>query len=291
MELNGRAHVGWNLSLEEPKVSVLIPTYNAGASISSCLTSVRNQSYSGIEVIVVDNLSIDATIGIAQAFGARVIKRKSTPASARNIGIVNSTGKYVFFVDSDQFLSRHVVEECATKCEEDNASMVRVPELFVGDGFWGSCSAEWKNYFVKVEQRYGAKGKILIGEPRFFSRELLVRAGMFNAALLWGEDYDLYQRLRETKTKEVSCRSLLYHFEPDSLRGIVTKNLRYGESMPAFAYRSRRQPYSRLLRHSLLTWGGTLADLSDRPCIALGCTLLLGLKSFAIVAGLVRSLA
>jgi glycosyltransferase involved in cell wall biosynthesis len=173
--------------MEGPKVSIVIPTYNVHTTIARCLSSVQSQSYSPIEVIIVDNFSDDNTTIIAKAFGAKVAQRKSNPALARNVGIANSAGKYVFFVDSDQILSRCVVEECVTKCEEENAEMVRVPELFIGEGFWGSCSAEWKNYYLKVEKRFGARGNILSGEPRFFSKELLIRVGMFDAGLLWGK--------------------------------------------------------------------------------------------------------
>lgn len=277
--------------MEKPKVSIIIPTYNAGATIARCLKSIHNQSYSSVEVIVVDNFSNDTTTSIAKASGANVMQQESTPGLARNVGIANSTGKYVFFVDSDQVLSRCVVEECVTKCEGENAGMVRVPEFFVGEGFWSSCSAEWKNYYGKVEQRYGAQGNILSGEPRFFVKEQVVHAEMFDAALLWGEDYDLYQRLKEMDVKEVSCQSMLYHYEPASVKGIMTKNLRYGESMPTFIHHSKKQVFSRVIRHSLLTWGWIFAELCDRPGITLGCTFLLGMKAFAMMVGLLASLA
>jgi glycosyltransferase involved in cell wall biosynthesis len=283
--------IGWNGPMEKPKVSIIIPTYNAGTAIERCLKSTRNQSYGSIEVIIVDNFSVDKTASIAKAFGVNFVQYKSTPALARNIGIANSAAKYVFFVDSDQVLSRRVVEECVTKCDGENAGMVRIPELFVGEGFWGSCSAEWKNYYVKVERRYEARKDILSGKPRFFAREQLVLAGMFDVALIWGEDYDLYQKLKQMNVKEVSCQSMLYHYEPVSVKGIMTKNLRYGESMPTFVHRSKRQVYSRLIRHSLLAWGATFAELSKRPSITLGCTFLLGLKAFAMMAGLLASSA
>jgi glycosyltransferase involved in cell wall biosynthesis len=277
--------------MEKPKVSIIIPTYNTGASIARCLKSIYNQSYSSVEVIIVDNFSNDTTTSVAKTFWANIIQQESTPALARNVGIAKSAGKYVFFVDSDQVLSRCVVEECVAKCEGEKAGMARVPELFVGEGFWGSCSAEWKNYYGKVEQRYGARGDILSGEPRFFVKEQIVRAGMFDAALLWGEDYDLYQRLKEMKVKEVSCQYVLYHYEPVSVKGIMTKSLRYGGSIPAFTYRSKKPVFSRLIRHSLLTWGGIFAEGRERPSITLGCTFLLGLKAFAMMAGLLASLA
>jgi glycosyltransferase involved in cell wall biosynthesis len=278
-------------AMEKPNVSVVIPTYNAGATIALCLNSVRNQSYSAIEVIVVDNFSNDATSSLAKACGAKVVQQRSTPALARNVGIANSMGEYVFFVDSDHILSQRVVEECVTKCVEENAGMVRVPELFVGEGFWGSCSAEWKNYYGKVEQKYGARGDILSGEPRFFVKEQIVRVGMFASAVHWGEDYDLYQRLKEMGVKEASCKSMLYHCEPVSVRGIMTRYMRYGESMPAFMRHSKEQVFSRVARHSLLAWEKTLSELGERPGITLGCTVLLGMKAFALMAGLLASLA
>jgi glycosyltransferase involved in cell wall biosynthesis len=276
--------------MEGPKVSVVIPTYNAGATIARCLSSVRNQSYSAVEVIIVDNFSNDTSTTIAKAFGAKVAQKRLTPALARNLGIANSAGKYIFFIDSDQVLSQCVIEECVTKCEKENAGMVRVPEFFIGEGFWSSCSAEWKNYYVKVEQRFGFRGNILSGEPRFFAKELIVRVGMFNAALLWGEDYELYQRLKKKNVKEVSCQSILCHCEPVSVKEILTKNLRYGESMPTFAQRSKRQVFSRLVRHSLLTWAGIASELTEKPSIVFGCTMLLCLKTLSMMAGLLASL-
>ena len=276
--------------MESPKVSVVIPTYKAGATIARCLSSIQNQSYPPFEIIIVDNFSDDTTTTIAKTFRAKVTRQKSTPALARNLGIANSAGKYVFFVDSDQILSRRVVEECVTKCEKENAGMVRVPELFIGEGFWGSCSAEWKNYYVKVEQRFGADGNILSGDPRFFSKEVLVRVGMFNSSLLWGEDYDLYERLRKMNVKEAYCQSTVCHCEPASVEGIMTRNVRYGESMPTFMHHSKKQIFQRVMRHSLLTWGEILSELGENPGIVFGCTILLGIKASAMIAGLLANL-
>ena len=274
---------------QKPEVSIIIPTFNAANKIAHCLRSIYNQTYTPINVVVIDNFSSDSTVSIAKTFGAKIAQEKSTPGAARNIGVTLSKGKYVFFVDSDQILSRRLVEECVVKCEKDNAKMVRVQELFIGDGFWGSCSAEWKNYYIKIERKYGKRRDILSGEPRFFEREQLIQAGMFNASLLWGEDYDMYQRLKQGNVKEVCSETKLYHFEPGSIRGIMAKNLRYGESMSTFRRYSDKQVFSRVAKHSILAWGETISDLADRPDIALGCTLLLGMKGLAMTAGLLAN--
>jgi hypothetical protein len=167
--------------------------------------------------------------------------------------------------------------------------MVRVPEVFVGGSFWSSCSAEWKNSYVKVEQRYTGSGRILTGEPRFFLKELITQAGGLDTGLLWGEDLALYGKLRKRNVKESSCQSVLYHYEPASVTSLLVKNLRYGKSMPTFATRSGDQVFSPLARHSSLVLVEILRELGDKPAIVMGCTLLLGLKMCAIMIGLMTS--
>jgi len=276
--------------MERPNVSIIIPTYNSEATLENCLESIRDQSYVPIETIVVDNMSNDATVKIAKKSQAKIIQQKSNPASARNIGIANSTGKYVFFIDSDQVLSRSLVEECVKKCEEEKARMVRVPEVFVGKDFWSSCSAAWKNRYAKTEEKYGTNQNIMPGKPRFFLKEQLLGVGMLDPALLWGEDLDLHRRLIKIKTKEVSCRSKLYHYEPVSVKKILVKNMRYGRSMPTFERHSKDQVGALLVRHSLLTLREMVLNSMEKPSIVLGCIFLLGLKACAMMIGFVMSL-
>ena len=134
-----------------------------------CLSSVQSQSYSSIEVVIVDDFSDDNAANIAKTFGAKVAQTKSNPALARNVGIANSAGKPVF-VDSYQILTRCVVEECVIECDEEKGEMVRVPELFMEEGFWGPCSAEWKNYYVKVEKKFGAREAFYQANRGFFPK-------------------------------------------------------------------------------------------------------------------------
>lgn len=276
--------------METNDVSVIIPTYNAAASIAQCLKSIIDQSYSPDEIIIVDNVSNDATTQIAKAYGAKILRQKSTAASARNSGVTIAKGKYVFFVDADQELSKGIIEECVTKCARENAGMARVGELFIGEGFWGSCSSEWKNRYGKVEQKFAGRWDILSGEPRFFAKKEIIRAGMFNANLVWGEDYDLYQRLKELNVKEISCTSKLYHYESASLKQIVAKNLRYGESMPTFVKYSKDRIFVRLARHSLLTWIDIASEIREEPTTFFGCTVLFCLKTYSMIAGLIAGL-
>lgn len=277
-------------NLEKPKVSVIIPTYNSGETLAECLKSVHGQNYPFYEVIVVDNFSNDDTLKTAKEFGAKVIQQKCNPALARNIGIADSTGKYILFLDSDQVLSPSVVEECVRECENEKVGMVRIPEVFTGESFWSFCSAVWKNYYERVEQLYGASENIIRGEPRFFIKEQITRVGMLDATLLWGEDYDLYEKLKKANVKEAKCKSKIYHHELISIRKIMIKNLCYGKSMPIFMQQTRKQIFPLLLRHALLTFREVFRSFKKSPAIIVGCAVLLCLKTYFMVIGLLIGL-
>jgi len=269
---------------EKYKVSIIIPTYNSAETLEKCLKSIRSQSYPFYEIIIVDSFSNDDTLRIAKNFGARIIRQKSNTAYARNIGILNSYGEYLLFIDSDQILSPSVVEECIKKCESGEAEMVIIPEIFIGKSFWGLCSAIWKNCYEFYIHGKDRKQKIR-GEPRFFIRQEVVRAGLFNSDLLWGEDLALHTKLRKLNVKVALCKSKLYHCEPSSLKEIVTKNLRYGKSMNLFMQQTRRQIVLPMIKNALLTLREVSINFNKSPTITCGCIFLLFLKVYALTVG------
>ncbi len=274
--------------LKKPEVSVIVPTYNSAESLLQCLNSVRDQTYRPFEVVVVDGFSADSTVEIAESFGAEVFRRKSNQAEARNVGIAKSSGKYVLFLDSDQILSPSVIEECVEKCEREQVGMVRIPEIFVGKGYWSVCSAAWKNYYENIEFQYRAGAVLMHGEPRFFDKPSLRAVGALDAALTWGEDYDLLEKLRKAKIKEGFCSSVLYHQEAASLRKIFLKNLRYGKSMRLFVKQTENWIFPRLITHALLTFVEMVKG-SQKASVVFGCSVLFMVKSSSMFIGALRS--
>jgi glycosyltransferase involved in cell wall biosynthesis len=274
------------INLAKPKVSVVVPTYNSERTLSECLKSVCNQSYPYREAIVVDNFSRDNTVNIAKGFGAIIIQRRCNPAAARNTGVASSTGQYILFLDSDQVLSTSVIEECVEKSATNNAGMVRIPEVFIGKDFWSHCSAVWKNSYEKVEEAYRHRWNITRGEPRFFIKEQIIRAGMFNDRLLWGENLDLYKRMNMMEVKEATCESQLYHFEPATIGEISSKVFRYGKSLQDFRQDSGSPLFLLLFNHSLLTLKLVARGYMKSPSIILGCAILLFLKTYYLTIGM-----
>jgi glycosyltransferase involved in cell wall biosynthesis len=274
--------------MEKPKVSIIIPTYNSGKTLLGCLESIYSQSYPFFEVIIVDNYSTDDTVEIAEQFGAKIIQAKSNPAMARNIGIRNSTGKYLLFLDSDQVVSPFVLEECIEKCEREKACMVIIPETFIGKGFWSLCSAIWKNCYEEVGEIHNeySDENTIRGKPRLFTRKELIQVGLLDGTLFWGEDYDLHEKLRKMRVKEVICKSKIYHNEPDSLKKILNKNFLYGKSLPIFLKGARKNMLVALAKQAFLTIKNVLTTFGRKPAIVVGCAVLLFLKSCFFVTGL-----
>jgi glycosyltransferase involved in cell wall biosynthesis len=230
-------------------------------------------------------------VNIAKSFGAVIIQRECNPATARNAGVTASAGRYILFLDSDQILSTNVIKECVKRSVADNAGMVRIPEVFIGKSFWSHCSAVWKNSYEKVERAHWHRRNIARGEPRFFAKEQIVRAGMLDDRLLWGEDYDLYERMIKLKIKEAECESELYHSEPASIGRILFKLFRYGKSLQNFRQDSERRLFILLLNHSLLTLTMVIKDQTKSPATVMGCMILLFLKTYYLTTGLLVSLA
>lgn len=89
-----------------PLVSVVIPTYNRASTISRAIDSVLNQSYGNLELIIVDDGSIDGTVDIVKAYSDPRVKliellENSGPSVARNCGVEAAIGEFLAFQDSD----------------------------------------------------------------------------------------------------------------------------------------------------------------------------------------------
>lgn len=104
--------------MENPLVSIIIPIYNTEKYIYECLDSLINQSYSHIEIIVVDDGSTDNSLCVLKELSAKDSRLKvfSQPnqgvSAARNLALSKAIGTYVMFVDADDWIDPHTIEEC-----------------------------------------------------------------------------------------------------------------------------------------------------------------------------------
>lgn len=99
------------------KVSIIVPVYNTGKYLEKCLDSLINQTYQNIEIIIINDGSTDNSLEIIEKYQKKyhnIILINDTnhgQGHARNIGIENSTGNYIMFVDSDDYVNNRIIEE------------------------------------------------------------------------------------------------------------------------------------------------------------------------------------
>ena len=112
------------------KVSIIIPIYNSDKTIDRCLKSIINQTYRNIEVICINDGSFDNSYKILQNYlrtdsRIKVINQTNKGvSSARNNGIKNSTGKYIMFVDADDYLKNNMIELLVKSIKKDSSDLL-----------------------------------------------------------------------------------------------------------------------------------------------------------------------
>lgn len=105
-------------------ISVIIPTYNASVYVSQCLETVLAQSYTNLEVIVVDDGSEDDTVQLVKRYPVKLIQQENLgAAAARNAGIIAATGEYIHFMDVDDLINLEFYERMLEAIVSVNADM------------------------------------------------------------------------------------------------------------------------------------------------------------------------
>lgn len=132
------------------KVSIIVPVYNIERYISKCIDSLMRQTYKNIEIILVDDGSIDKSSHICDEYSNKyeniiVIHQENHGLSAaRNCAIKKVTGSYILFVDGDDWIEEKTVEILVWLMEEDDADITAIiktghhfesGEVIIGDSY------------------------------------------------------------------------------------------------------------------------------------------------------------
>jgi len=236
-----------------PAVSVVIVTYNKADTVGAAIESVLRQTFSDLEILVVDDGSTDDTADRVAAYGARVRtirKINGGTGSARNRGIEEARGQYVAFLDGDDlWLPR--------KLESQMQAFQREPELIAAQ-----CGAYCVDQALRVfETRNCVPQKDTLREFLFFGnlpafsstliarKEALQQAGGFALDLVILSDWDMACRLaRIGKLRSVPELLVLYRHYPKNQSRDVKIHVWSGvRSLRRFLNRNRRDPAIRAL--------------------------------------------
>lgn len=115
--------------MEKELVSIVVPVYNVEKYLPRCIDSLLNQTYNIIEIVIIDDGSTDNCPNICDEFDKRyscvkvIHKTNGGLADARNIGIEHANGRFITFVDSDDFVSKYYIENLYSALIMGNADL------------------------------------------------------------------------------------------------------------------------------------------------------------------------
>src|SRR3972149_5012484 len=188
-----------------PLISVVMPTYNHARYISEAITSVVKQTYSNLELIIIDNYSEDNTEAIVKSFADmdnriryQKFRNNGVIAASRNEGIKSASGEYIAFIDSDDFWLPDKLEKVMRVFDKE-----RDVDLVCHDEYYVSGD---DNRVIMIG-KYGPhkkyrdmlfKGNSISTSAVVVRRGKVLKAGLFSEQreFITAEDYELWLRLR-----------------------------------------------------------------------------------------------
>ena len=217
---------------ENDLVSIIIPTYNQAAFLREALKCVLAQTWTNWEVIVVNNFSTDETAAVAKSFDdARIrlidFRNNGIIAASRNLGIKESRGAYIAFLDSDDLWEKNKLNACIKKLKEGYGLVCHGEYHFV-DG-----SSDRKPVIYGPEEdtsyyRLLAKGNCLSTSAIVVRRAVLEKVGSFEviSEINTAEDFDLWLRLSKSNCRMAILRDMLgsYRLHPASASASQLRN-------------------------------------------------------------------
>lgn len=213
--------------MQKPFVSIIVPVYNAEKNLCQCLDSVLVQTYTNWECILVDDGSTDKSGTICENYASKDKRFKvfhkinGGVSSARNHGIDNANGKYICFIDSDDYISPAYLSDFG----EDLSSDIYVQGATFVKGNTIS-SYTFCNEIAEDDDRVSAiVARIMPYSPQGFSfrapwaklyRKDVIGDSRFDTSVSFAEDYlfnlDIYKKIHSLTT----CKGCGYHYMQDN---------------------------------------------------------------------------
>lgn len=200
------------------EISIVIPVYNGAKYLSNCIESIIKQTYTNIEVILIDDGSTDLTPCICDKYSQEysnilVIHTVNGGVSkARNIGFKHSTGDYVIFIDADDYLNPQMLEVLCTNIEIHKAdiSICNVSSSVSNEHF------DINNIQKTFYDHDTALSDFLLGRnikfgiwTKLFRRELICNLSFMEGYKINEDKYFIFEALLQAK-RVVYCNLPLY---------------------------------------------------------------------------------
>lgn len=180
-----------------PKISVIVPCYNAKRTIEGCLNGLLTQDYPYYEIIVVDDNSNDGVIEILKTIsGIKLILNKTNqgPAYTRNVAIKASTGEIIIMLDSDCLIDdKGLISKHALAHHDPSVYILGGGIRGIGNGPVAKAD-NYCHWFLNIPYSANKVGTHLVTNNMSVKRSVFEKIGYFDARLRTGEDTDFCER-------------------------------------------------------------------------------------------------
>jgi len=216
------------------KISIIIPVYNTEKYLNECISSVLNQTYKNIEVIIINDGSTDNSFQICKQFenNDNRIKVINTShlgvAMARNTGINNASGEFLAFVDSDDYIHPNMLEILMNGISKNNADISICAITMNEFDSIESYSKKYKLYSTNQAMKLLLEDKVICNNlcNRIFKKELFSNIRLKNGIVF--EDIEIMYKLF-LKANIISYTNLkLYYYrqrENSTVHSFNTKSM------------------------------------------------------------------
>ena len=217
----------------QPLVSVVIPCYNAQQWVSEAIESCLNQTYSALEIIVVDDGSTDNSLEVLREFQARYPQRiqvltqaQSGAPVARNHGFKLSKGSYLQFLDADDVILPRKIESQMQRVEVEIQNSQTPPDLVVGNYKMVHRNGDEKEIRAQADNCWAALINLQLGytSANLWRREMLLQIGAWDESVKSGQDYELLFRVLKAGARVVFAPDFLTLFRRINDQSIMTQD-------------------------------------------------------------------
>ena len=216
-------------------ISVIVPIYNVEKYLTKCLDSIINQTYKNLEIILVDDGSPDNCPKICDEYAKRdkrikVIHKKNQGVSvARNVGIESSEGKYICFVDSDDFISNDFLTKLINKIKEENSDAVICDYYtYKNDKEYKHINKNWKKIVCNdLSMYFGNLRNVHRAVWAALYKKNIIKDLRFNPELKIAEDFLFLLQVLKNAEKISYVNECLYYYFINNDSVMRTKNENY----------------------------------------------------------------
>ena len=211
----------------KPNVSIIIPVYNSEKYISKCLDSLINQTYKDYELLIVNDGSTDNSQNIINEYKNKypeiiVLKEQENlgVAVTRNNAIEEAKGKYIMFIDNDDFVDKDYVETFVKEIEKNDYDVIL--------GGYRRPNKEGKIVKeLKLPQEDWAKFMIFAPWARIYKREYLIKNDIKFLHINIGEDvfFNIQAMLISDKIKIIDYIGYNWFYNEQSVSNTKQKNI------------------------------------------------------------------